>query len=59
MQARVRELSYRLFRICIAKGWAAEGASLNALVAAWPELTRLARQPPTPAATAAELDFKE
>lgn len=57
--AAVRELSYRLFRICIAKGWAAEGASLNGLVAAWPELTRLAQQPPAPAATAAELDFKE
>ena len=53
-----RELSYRLFRICAVKGWAAEGASLNALVAAWPEIVRLARRPAGPAATVAELDFE-
>ena len=52
---RARELAYRLHRICDAKGWAAEGASLNALVTAWPELVRLARRPT--AAAAVELDF--
>ena len=54
-----RALSYRLFRICTAKGWAAEGASLNGLATAWPELVRLSRRSPEAAPEAAELDFEE
>lgn len=37
-----KELAYRLYLICERKGWAREGNSYNALVEAWPELTRLA-----------------
>jgi putative DNA methylase len=37
-----KELAYRLYLICERKGWAKEAISYNALVAAWPELTRLA-----------------
>ncbi len=37
-----KELAYRLYLICDRKGWAKEAVSYNALVAAWPELTRLA-----------------
>lgn len=37
-----RELAYRLFKICEARGWAAEAGSYNALVVSWPELIRLA-----------------
>lgn len=39
-----RELAYRLFQTCQTKGWAQEGAALNGLVVAWPELSRLAHQ---------------
>ena len=37
-----KELAYRLYLISDRKGWAKEATSYNALVAAWPELTRLA-----------------
>lgn len=37
-----RELAYRLFSICERKGWTQEALAYNALVAAWPEITRLA-----------------
>lgn len=37
-----RELAYRLFAICERKGWAQEALAYNALVSAWPEITRLA-----------------
>lgn len=37
-----KELAYRLYLICERKGWAKEAISYNALVTAWPELTRLA-----------------
>jgi len=39
-----KELARRLHEICQRKGWAHEAASLNGLVAAWPELLRLARR---------------
>jgi putative DNA methylase len=39
-----RELAYRLFSICERKGWAQEALAYNALVTAWPEITRLAAQ---------------
>ena len=38
-----RELAYRLHKVCQAKGWAQEAASLNGLVADWPDLATLAR----------------
>jgi putative DNA methylase len=41
-----RELAYRLFAICERKGWAQEALAYNALVSAWPEITRLAAQAP-------------
>jgi putative DNA methylase len=37
-----RELAYRLFSICDRNGWAREALGYNALVTAWPELSRLA-----------------
>lgn len=37
-----KELAYRLYLICERRKWAKEAISYNALVAAWPELTRLA-----------------
>jgi putative DNA methylase len=40
--AAVRDLAYRLFVSAERRGWAADALSFNALVAAWPELTRLA-----------------
>jgi putative DNA methylase len=46
-----RELAYRLFAICERKGWAQEALAYNALVTAWPEITRLAAQAPSVAAT--------
>lgn len=39
-----RELAYRLFASCERKGWAQEALAYNALVSAWPEITRLAAQ---------------
>lgn len=41
-----RELSYRLHKVCEAKGRSAEALPYNALVLAWPELTRLASARP-------------
>lgn len=40
-----KELAYRLFLICEHKGWAKEGNSYNALVSAWPEITKLSVSP--------------
>jgi putative DNA methylase len=37
-----RDLAYRLYALCERKGRAAEALAYNALVTAWPELTRLA-----------------
>jgi putative DNA methylase len=37
-----RDLAYRLYSICERKKWAEEALSYNALVLAWPELTKLA-----------------
>jgi putative DNA methylase len=41
-----KELAYRLYLVCDRKGWAKEATSYNALVTAWPELTRLAALEP-------------
>jgi putative DNA methylase len=40
--AAARDLAYRLFVSAERRGWAADALSFNALVTAWPELTRLA-----------------
>lgn len=37
-----RDLAYRLYSICERRGWARHALAFNALVTAWPELTRLA-----------------
>ena len=37
-----RDLAYRLFVSAERRGWAADALAFNALVTAWPELTRLA-----------------
>jgi len=37
-----RDLAYRLYAICERKKWAEEAVGYNALVTAWPEITRLA-----------------
>ena len=40
-----RDLSYRLYAICERRGWAVDGLAYNALVVAWPELSRLSSRP--------------
>jgi putative DNA methylase len=44
--AQARELAYRLYTICERKGWAQDALGYNALVVAWPEIVRLANEPP-------------
>lgn len=39
-----RDLAYRLYSICDRKGWSDEALALNALVVAWPEISRLASE---------------
>ncbi len=41
-----RDLAYRLYSICERKKWADEALGYNALVSAWPEITRLAASAP-------------
>ena len=41
-----RELAYRLHKISESNGWSAEAQTYNALVLAWPELTKLAQEQP-------------
>ncbi len=41
-----RELAYRLHKISESNGWSAEAQAYNALVLAWPELTKLAQEQP-------------
>ncbi|MCY4442679.1 MAG: DUF1156 domain-containing protein [Deltaproteobacteria bacterium] len=43
-----RELAYRLFSIAERKKWPKDALTYNALVLAWPEIARLAREMPTP-----------
>lgn len=42
MADTARDLAYRLYAICERKKWADEALAYNALVIAWPELTKLA-----------------
>jgi len=39
-----RELSYRLYTVCERRKWAQNAIGYNALVLAWPDLTRLAQE---------------
>ena len=39
-----RELAYRLYTTCDRKGWSQEALGYNALVVAWPEISRLASE---------------
>lgn len=39
---RARDLAYRLYVTCERRGWAQEALAYNALVVAWPEVSRLA-----------------
>ena len=48
-----RDLAYRLYSECERKKWAQEAIGYNALVSAWPELTRLAAQQASAAAESA------
>jgi putative DNA methylase len=41
-----RELAYRLYVVCERKKWAKEALAYNALVVAWPEISRLAAAAP-------------
>jgi putative DNA methylase len=41
-----RDLAYRLYAVCERKKWAEEALGYNALVTAWPEITRLAASTP-------------
>ncbi len=50
-----RELAYRLFTICERKKRAAEALSYNSLVRSWPEISRLAKEKPVPAAMSGDL----
>ena len=45
-----RELAYRLHNISERKKWSQEAQGYNALVLGWPEIARLAREMPEPAA---------
>ncbi len=47
-----RELAYRLYVICERKKWAKEALAYNALVVAWPEISRLAASVPAPSGPA-------
>jgi putative DNA methylase len=47
-----RELAYRLYVICERKKWAKEALAYNALVVAWPEISRLAAAAPAPSGAA-------
>jgi putative DNA methylase len=40
-----RELAYRLYAVCERRKWSREALAYNALVVAWPEISRLAASP--------------
>ncbi len=52
-----RELAYRLYAVCDKKGWSAEAQPFNALVVAWPEITRLATSGAASGPAQGTLDF--
>ena len=59
-QAEVaRELCYRLYTLCERKKRASEAKAYNGLVQSWPEITRLARETPSAAATGTDDMFDQ
>ncbi len=52
-----RDLAYRLYGICERKKWAEEALAYNALVVAWPEITRLASQNPAGTESQTSMDL--
>ncbi len=52
-----RDLAYRLYGICERKKWAEEALAYNALVVAWPEITRLASQNPAGTEAQTSMEF--
>jgi putative DNA methylase len=50
-----KELAYRLYVVCERKKWASEALAYNALVVAWPEISRLAAGAPAETSTQPEL----
>jgi putative DNA methylase len=50
-----RDLSYRLYTVCERRKWAQEAIGYNALVLAWPDLTRLAQEQKTAGPSQGEL----
>jgi len=52
-----RDLAYRLYGICERKKWAEEALAYNALVVAWPEITRLASQNPAGTEPQTSMEF--
>ena len=52
-----RDLAYRLYGICERKAWAEEALAYNALVVAWPEITRLASQNPAGTESQTSMDL--
>ena len=50
-----RDLSYRLYTVCERRKWAQEAIGYNALVLAWPDLTRLAQEQRTAGPSQGEL----
>lgn len=54
-----RELAYRLYVLCDRKNWTSEALAYNALVVAWPEISRLASAPPSTTANAQLFDVTQ
>jgi putative DNA methylase len=52
-----RDLAYRLYGICERKKWAEEAIAYNALVVAWPEITRLAAENPSGTVAQTSMDL--
>ena len=50
-----RDLSYRLYTVCERRKWAQEAIGYNALVLAWPDLTRLAQEQTQPGLSQGQL----
>ncbi|MCZ7639649.1 MAG: DUF1156 domain-containing protein [Verrucomicrobia bacterium] len=52
-----RDLSYRLYTVCERRKWAQEAIGYNALVLAWPDLTRLAQEQKTAGPSQGEMQL--
>ncbi|WP_373543538.1 DUF1156 domain-containing protein [Chamaesiphon sp.] len=52
-----RDLAYRLYSICEAKGWTTEAIAYNSLVSSWSEISRLSLEIKPPETNQQELDL--